>query len=31
MQGQGMQGGMMGQMPMMGTMIVVMPMPMNGG
>ena len=27
----GMQGGMMGHMPMMGTMIMVIPMPMDGG
>ena len=31
MQGQQMGGGMMGQMPMMGTMIMVMPMPMMQG
>jgi hypothetical protein len=30
MQGQPMQGGMMGQMPMMGTMIFVVPMPISG-
>jgi len=30
MQGQPMQGGMMGQTPMMGTMILIAPMPMSG-